>query len=270
MKRVVLVRTRGPRNAGMALRATANFGPAELCLVAPDRPALLLHPDFVQMSHGVAGGAERVRVVASLSEALADMTDSVAFTARARGDRTRRDWREVDGELRESLGDPDARVALVFGSEENGLTGEELAHCRTICSLATSPEHGSINLAMTVGIVLSGLFGGRAVRRGEGSRHLVRGADLDYLVAHLQAVLGGKVARGPATRREIESSIRRVFTRAGLESRDARAWHKVLRALDGEFAPGEAGIEGPEKRRRRHTSLDRARPADDASAEERA
>lgn len=203
MKRVVLVRTRGPRNAGMALRATANFGPAELWLVAPTRPAMLLHPDFVQMSHGVEDGAERVRVVASLSEALADATDSVAFTARARGDRARRDWREVEGELRQRLGDPEARVALVFGSEENGLSGEELALCRTVCALPTSDEHGSINLAMTVGIVLAGLFEAVAPRRREGSRHLVRGADLDYLIRHLQAVLGGKVARGPAVRRDI-------------------------------------------------------------------
>jgi TrmH family RNA methyltransferase len=268
VKRVVLVRTQGPRNAGMALRATANFGPAELWLVEPARPALLLHPDFVQMSHGVEGGAERVRVVASLAEALADRTDSVAFTARARGDRVRRDWREVEVELRERLADPEARLALVFGSEENGLTSAELAHCRTVCCLATSPEHGSINLAMTVGIVLAGLFEGRALLRREGSRHLVRGDDLEYLVAHLQAVLGGRVARGEAARRDIEESIRRVFTRAGVESRDARAWHKVMRALDGEFPPGEAGIDGPAKDRRRRTSLDRAEPLEGPAASE--
>lgn len=268
MKRVVLVRTRGPRNAGMALRATANFGPAELCLVAPARPALLLHPDFVQMSHGVEGGAARVRVVASLSEALSDMTDSVAFTARARGDRVREDWSEVARELRGRLAEPDARVALVFGAEENGLTGEELAHCRALCSIPTSPEHGSINLAMSVGIVLAGLFEGSAPRRREGSRHLVRGADLDYLVAHLREVLGGKVARGPAARRDIEASIERVFRRAAVESRDARAWHKVLRALDGEFAPGEAGLEGPSRRRRRRTSLERSQAPDEPSSGE--
>lgn len=267
MKRVVLVRTRGPRNAGMALRATANFGPAELWLVAPARPALLLHPDFVQMSHGVEEGARRVRVVATLREALADMTDSVGFTARARGDRTRVAWREVESELRGRLADAHARVALVFGAEENGLTGEELAHCRTLCSIPTSSEHGSINLAMSVGIVLAGLFEGRATRKGEGPRHLVRGADLEYLVQHLKAVLGGRIARGPAARRDIESSIERIFTRAGVESRDARAWHKVLRAFDGEFTPGEVGLEGPEKRRRRRTSMERVRPAEPSADE---
>lgn len=264
MKRVVLVRTQGPRNVGMALRATANFGPAELWLVAPTRPAMLLHPEFEQMAHGVEGGASRVRVVQTLAEALADATDSIAFTARARGDRARRDWREVEGEVRERLADPEACVALVFGSEENGLTGDEIARCRTLCSMATSQEHRSINLAMSVGIVLAGLFEGRALRRREGTRHLVRGADLEYLVRHLQAVLGTR-ARGIAARRDIEASIERVFSRAPVESRDARAWHKVLRAIDGEFTPGEAGLEGPEKSRRRQTSLDRAAEAGDGS-----
>src|SRR5262245_22650036 len=121
MKRAVLVRTAGPRNAGMALRACENFG-AELWLVAPARPALLLHPDFELASHGVDDAQKRVRVVATLEEALADTTASVGFTARARGDRSRRDWREAQTEVLEWTRDPDQVVALVFGSEVNGLT----------------------------------------------------------------------------------------------------------------------------------------------------
>ena len=267
MKRVVLVRTLGPRNVGMVLRATANFGPAELWLVAPARPAMLLHPEFEQMSHGVADAQARVRVVATLAEALADVTDTVGFTARARGDRARSDWRDVQGEVAERVRDPQARVALVFGSEENGLSGEELARCRTICSLATSDGHGSTNLAMSVGIVLASLFEGRALRPREGTRHLVTGADLDYLVQHLKSVLGGRVARGEAVKRDIETSIERVFARAPIESRDARAWHKVMRALDGDFTPGDAGLEGPAKDRRRRTSQDRSRESDSGSGE---
>jgi TrmH family RNA methyltransferase len=257
VKRVVLVRTLGPRNVGMVLRATTNFGPAELWLVAPQRPAMLLHPEFEQMAHGVSGARERVRVVATLEEALVDTTSAVGFTARARGDRARSDWRAVQDEVLEEARDPRHTVALVFGSEENGLTGLELARCRTICSIATSQEHGSINLAMSVGIVLASLFEGRALRRREGTRHLVAGADLEYLKEHLKAVLG-RVARGAKVQRDIVESIERVFSRAPVESRDARAWHQVLRALDGDFTPLQAGLEGPPKARRRKTSLGRA------------
>jgi TrmH family RNA methyltransferase len=256
MKRAVLVRTSGPRNAGMALRACENFG-AELWLVAPARPALLLHPDFELASHGVADATDKVHVVATLEEALADTTASVGFTARARGDRPRRDWREAQVEVLEWTRDPGQTVALVFGSEVNGLTSEELARCRVICSLATTRNHTSLNLAVAVGIVLYELFEGRALRRKEGTHHMARGADLEYLKEHLKRALGG-VARGPAAKRDIVESIERIFSRAPVESRDARAWHKVLRALAGPVAPTELGLEPPPRRRRRSTALGRA------------
>jgi hypothetical protein len=38
-------------------------------------------------------------------------------------------------------------------------------------------------------------------------------------------------------------SIRRVFGRAPLETRDARAWHLLARALGNEKTPGDYGLE---------------------------
>ena len=99
MKRAVLVRPEGPRNVGMALRAAANFGPLELVVVGPVSPSLLVHPEFEQMAHGVEDMAERVRICASLDEALADVTWSVGFTARARGHWKLRDWRDARAEV---------------------------------------------------------------------------------------------------------------------------------------------------------------------------
>lgn len=259
MKRVVLVRTQGPRNAGMALRAAANFGPAEAWFVAPARPSLLIHPEFVQMGHGVENLRERARVVGTLEEALADCTSSVGFTARVRGSRWRKDWRKAREGVLEACRDPAQRIALVFGSEENGLTAEEVALCRELCYLPTSEEHTSINLAMAVGIVLHSLFEGRGVHQHEGGARLVDGAGLAYLKEHLKAVLGGQVARGAAARRDIERSIERVFSRAPIESRDARAWHMMMRALGSRATPSELGVEGSEKELRRKQALERAR-----------
>ena len=51
--------------------ARADFGPAELVLVRPQRPSLLIHPDFEQMAHGAEEHAREVRVVDRLEEALA-------------------------------------------------------------------------------------------------------------------------------------------------------------------------------------------------------
>ena len=257
MKRVVLVRTAGPRNAGMALRACMNFGPCELWFVAPARPSLLLPPEFEQMSHGVEAGAARIQVVDSLELALADCTRSLGFTARARGSRVRRDWRETRDEVAAAA--EDQRVALVFGSEENGLTAEETGLVQQLCYLPTSAEHTSINLAMSVGIVLSALFTDAGAHGREQGMILAEGADLEYLKAHLKHVFGGQVARGEAARRDIEQAIERVFGRVPIESRDARAWHMMLRALGSRMTPADFGIEGTPKSRRRKRVVERAR-----------
>lgn len=259
MKRVIMVRTIGPRNAGGALRAVANFGPAELWLVAPTRPSLLIHPEFMQMSHGVENIGERIRVVDRLEEALADCARSYAFSARARGSRDRLDWREEVDVAKAAAHAPDELTGFVFGSEENGLTVEETDLCQHVCFLGTSEEHRSINLAVSVGIVLSSLFEGRGTHMPEAGATLVDGKALAFLKEHLKDVLGGQVARGVSARRDIEASIERVFSRAPIEPRDARAWHMMMRALGSAKGPGDLGVEVPVKRARREQALDRAR-----------
>ena len=114
MKRIVLVRPQGPRNVGSILRVVDNFGPAELVLVKPDKPSLLIHPDFEQMSHGVERIVEKIRVVDDLPSALSDCTGSYGFTARARDHRALRDWRDATHELVRRTSSEE-RIALVFG-----------------------------------------------------------------------------------------------------------------------------------------------------------
>lgn len=259
MKRIVLVRTMGPRNAGMVMRAVANFGPAELWFVAPDRPSLLIHPEFDQMSHGVENVRARIRVVETLDEALADCHLSLGFTARARGNRFRADWREVRDVWVERAAAADSRVAFVFGSEENGLTKSETDRLTDLCFLATSSEHTSINLAMAVGIVLSSMYTEHGNHALEGGAKLISGDTLEYLKRHLKDVFGGEIARGEAARRDIEDSIERIFTRAPVETRDARAWHLVLRALGNAKSPADYGLESTPRKARRNEALDKAR-----------
>lgn len=257
-KRVVLVRTLGPRNAGSALRACANFGPADLWFVAPGRPSLLLHPEFVQMAHGVEQQRQRVRVAATLPEALADCTHSIGFTARPR-DRKRVDWPELAPEVAAWCRTDTQRVALVFGSEENGLTEAESDSCQVLCHIPTAAEHTSLNLALAAGIVLHDLYEGNARHARERGPRMADHAALAYLKAHLQAVLGERVARSASARQDIRASIERVFSRAPIESRDARAWNMMMRALGSQLTPLDLGIEKQPKQQRRERVVGAAR-----------
>ncbi len=243
MKRVVLVRPAGPRNVGSVLRVAANFGPCELVLVRPEKPSILVHPDFEQMAHGVADLATRVRVLASLSEALSDCTSSVGFTARARDHRELCDWREARAALVARAADPAERLALVFGNEETGLSAAETAPLGELVRIPTSEEHGSLNLAMAVGLVLATLFLDQPALESVRRQNAVplAGADRQFLVQRLKEAFA-PIPWTESARRDVLTSLERVFARAPLETRDARAWHMLARALGNEKTPGDYGL----------------------------
>ena len=259
MKRIVLVRPSGPRNVGMIVRVAANFGPCEIRLVAPERPSLLVHPEFEQMAHGVPDMRERCVIVGSLKEALADCTASVGFTARSRGQRRREDWRAVQAAWAEKAADPAELVALVFGNEVTGLESEETELIQELVHIATSTEHTSLNLAMSVGVVLSGLYTAPRTKNRERPPKLLSGEGREYLKANLKLVFGERVAMTPKAKNDILESIERVFSRAPLEDRDARAWHLMARALGSELTSKELGLTLHLKRGRRKNEQAKAR-----------
>lgn len=253
MKRVIFVRPEGPRNVGMALRVCDNFGPCELVLVRPARPGMLLHPEFEQMSHGVERIDEKLRVVESLSEALADCTHAVGFTARVRDNLVRQEWNDAAPRLRELARGAEGRVALVFGAESTGLSAEEAALCQELCHIRTAPEHTSLNLALCTGVVLQQLFTGDEVHQPEPGGVSLSGAEREYLKANLKYTFTEKVARSKEAARVIAISVDRVFGRAPLTTSDARSWHMMARALGSEKTPLDFGLD-PHPRSRKAAS----------------
>ncbi len=251
MIRIILCRPAGPRNVGMILRVSQNFGPCELYLVDPGRPSMLVHPEFVQMSHGVEQAKAQVKVVATLQEALAETTTVIGFTARVRGKRRREDWREMLPEIQEKLESGDHHLALVFGAEEMGLTKEEVDLCHRLAHVRTSEQHTSLNLAVSVGVILSTLFTREGIRLPEPGGRMLSGEGREFLKSRMIEVFGGSVARSEEASRLITASIERVFSRAELEDRDARAWHLMLRALGNETRPDAMGLSPNTKGARR-------------------
>lgn len=275
MKRVILCRPEGPRNVGTILRVAANFGPTEITIVNPLRASLLIHPEFEQMSHGAEEARAAIVVVESLEEALADCGYAVGFSARVRGKRKRRDWRVVAPELTKLADDAAERVALVFGNEVSGLTEAEANLCNELVHVRTSAEHTSLNLAMCAGIALSDLYTGTQVHQVERGGSLLDGSGREFLKARLKEVFVGQVAKTDSAANDIERMIDRVFSRARLENRDARAFHLILRALGSQLEPSDLGLKLHDKDGRRRKLLSRyeelraEQPIDDDSNQDR-
>jgi len=258
MRKVVLVRPEGPRNLGLALRTATNFGVREVALVAPRRPSMLRHPDFEQMSHGVEDRDERVPVFATLEEALADCTHAVAFTARARVHRVLEDWDAAAAEVTAIARTEGEKVALVFGNEVEGLSEAETDLCHRMVHMRTTKAHTSLNLSMAVGIALHDTYvEAEHIPRAKDHNRLTGDARL-FLKERLKDVFAG-IARSEPVRRDIVASVERVLSTAPFETRDARAWHAILRALGSTTVPKDYGIETPQpKNARRDQALERA------------
>ena len=146
---VVLHRPRDAVNIGGVVRAMKNTGLARLRLVDPVRFEAATITGIAHRSEDVLG---RMELFDDLPSALADASYVVGTTARPRGDHPlRRDLRAFAPELRQRA--LAGTVALLFGSEDNGLDNAALDRCTAIMSLPVNPAYPSLNLAQAVLLV---------------------------------------------------------------------------------------------------------------------
>jgi tRNA/rRNA methyltransferase len=127
-----------------------NFGFNELAIVG-SRPQITR--DAAEW--WAKGGADVVQAAqhfASLQEALADAHLSVATTA-ARGRHAYEILTPFEiARLAEENPGEEHTLAIVFGREEWGLSGAEIAMCQRTAVIPTSPECPTMNLAQAVAI----------------------------------------------------------------------------------------------------------------------
>lgn len=149
---VILVRPRFPENIGMAARAMANMGVGELVLVRPER----WEKDKALPLATVQGREllDSVIVLDDLQSALASCVAAYGTTARTGG------WRKevippekAAHEIRH-IAREGGKAALVFGSEDRGLSNEEVEQCTRLVTIPTIAAHSSLNLAQAVLLML--------------------------------------------------------------------------------------------------------------------
>ncbi len=149
---VVLVRTRFPENIGMAARACANMGCSRLCLVAPERWEIeKARPLATPKGLPVLEGA---RVAPTLAEAVAGSALVMGTTARLGGWRKSVLTADQAGSVAAQAMRAGNDISLVFGSEDRGLSNEELLQCQRLVTIPTEGAASSLNLAQAVLILL--------------------------------------------------------------------------------------------------------------------
>ncbi|WNL39626.1 RNA methyltransferase [Halomonas sp. PAMB 3232] len=239
--RIVLIGTSHPGNIGAVARAMHNMGLADLRLVAPRCEVI------TQESISRASGADHLlhsaQVVETLEEAVADATLAVGASARSRT----LPWpmltpRELGGRLSGECRADNARVALVFGREDSGLTNAELQRCHAHVHIPTNADFSSLNLAAAVQVVayecrLAWLDGKpSACPQNEAEldteTELATHEELERYFEHLERTLIAIDFHDPAKPRQLMARLRRLYLRARVEKMEMGILRGVLTATE--------------------------------------
>jgi tRNA/rRNA methyltransferase len=227
--RIVLCRPSHPGNIGAAARAMKAMGLSDLRLVAPERwPA----KEDQWMATHAADVLDKAVVHETLEQAISDCAAAFALSARPR------EWSPQVLDVRSAAGRAAQvadKVAFVFGSEDAGLTNEEMFACQFLVHIPTQPGSSSLNLAQAVQIVCYELFllTGASVP-GARAEKLATLEDIEGLYAHLEQAAVKSGFYVPESRSKLPERLRRLFSRVpDLEREEVNIIRGLLKALLG-------------------------------------
>ncbi|HSN13030.1 MAG TPA: RNA methyltransferase [Anaeromyxobacteraceae bacterium] len=244
----MLHRPQSAENFGAAARVMKNFGLRRLAVVEP--PAW----EGLPRSGGEGVRASVLERAARLARHASDLLDAATFhadlreavagatwvcgtTSRLLPGRPRLSPRELAAEVgcRAGAGE----VALVFGEERRGLSDAELDLCQAVCTIPTSADYDSMNLAQAVAVVAYEVgqvqaADGPSVAPEEPARHRT----VEALWERLGALLGAAGYLNPQNPEHILSDWRRLLARAEPTQREVELLVAAVRALERRLKGG--------------------------------
>ncbi|MGC3873784.1 RNA methyltransferase [Halomonas sp. GXIMD04776] len=247
--RIVLVGTSHPGNIGGVARAMKNMGLADLALVAPR--CEVRTSEAISRASGADALVAAAPIHASLDDAVADATLVVGASARSRT----LPWpmftpRQLSDALADELTSREARVALVFGREDSGLTNDELQRCHRHVCIPANPDFSSLNLAAAVQVLAyecrqawlqdspPGVNKNPRIDKEpatfglEWDSPLASHDDLERFFTHLERALIAVEFHDPAKPRQLMARLRRLYLRARPDQMEISILRGILTAME--------------------------------------
>ncbi|PMR74405.1 tRNA (cytosine(32)/uridine(32)-2'-O)-methyltransferase TrmJ [Billgrantia endophytica] len=242
--RIVLIGTSHPGNIGGTARAMHNMGLSDLALVAPRCEPLT--SDTVSRASGADHLVRGARTVETLEQAVSNCTLVVGASARSRT----LPWpmitpRALGERLPGELAGEDARIALVFGREDSGLSNAELQRCHAHVHIPANPDFSSLNLATAVQVLayecrLAWLAQQESAPGAdpEPPQPLATHEELEHYFAHLERTLVAIGFHDPALPRQLMARLRRFTLRARPERMELNILRGILTATEKQAGGG--------------------------------
>jgi TrmH family RNA methyltransferase len=229
---VVLVNPKVAGNIGWSARGMKNMGLSRLVLVDPVGYRFEEAKPFAFRAEDILREA---RVVDSLEEALREVPLAVATTRRM-GRRRRPSYFLRDAAPRIISAARSNRVAVVFGSEDRGLSNAELSLCDMVVTIPEETDYPSLNLSHAVTIVCYELYVASQKEALPPLLDLALREEVEGMYEHLRRTLfeiGFDKAGERDLLENVMASLKRLFGRAGLEQHDVNAIRGICRRVDG-------------------------------------
>lgn len=248
--RIVLIGTSHPGNIGGVARAMKNMGLRDLALVTPRCEAR--SSEAISRASGADELIAAARIHETLDTAVGDATLVVGASARSRT----LPWpmitpRQLSETLAAELAPIDARVALVFGREDTGLTNAELQRCHRHVHIPTAADFSSLNLSAAVQVIayecrqawLDAQESSQANTQDDDvpfgtawDNPLASHADLERFFEHLERSLIAIDFHDPDNPRQLMARLRRLYLRARPDQMEINILRGILSAMDKKAA----------------------------------
>jgi len=224
---ILLVRPRYHENIGSVARAMKNMGLNRLIVVDGSSP---LHRDAYKLASGAEDILERAEEFPNLREAISEMGCVVGMTSRVGRERSPLlTPRELVEELipiseKNSIG-------LVFGSEKEGLTNEELSLCHYYVRIPSVDSFPSLNLAQAVMVLCYELFQSATTIQKE-TGPLASSDDLERMFEHMERTLVAIEFLDAKQPERIMRVLRKIFGRIQMDEREVQIFQGIWSRMD--------------------------------------
>jgi tRNA/rRNA methyltransferase len=224
---IILVRPRFHGNIGSIARAMKNTGLNRLILVDGCSP---LHIDAYKLASGADEILERAEEFLTLRETISEMGCVIGVTSR--GGKERSPLLTPEDLMKQLIPLSNKNlIGLVFGSEREGLTNEELSLCHLYARIPSLESFPSLNLAQAVMVFCYEMFKS-SISATKPSTQLAQSEQLEKMFEHMEKTLLEIGFLDPVNPKKIMRGLRRLFGRSQLDEREVRILQGIWSQMD--------------------------------------
>jgi TrmH family RNA methyltransferase len=228
---VILVEPAVAGNIGASARAMKTMGLSELVVL--NGAKFHGEPEALKMAHGAHDILERARVVSTWEAATEGLHWLIGTSHRKRRAQFPQTLEARKAAKKIASLSKKHRVGIVFGREESGLTDAELRKCQEIATIPSAAEHPALNLSQAVMVFSYEIFLASFGKIPAPRYHLATVKEVESVMRHLGDTLlrvGFRPHHGDPE--SFLRALRRVLSRAPLESRDCNVLHRICQQMD--------------------------------------